>query len=193
MKKNLYKIMFDILMLVIFPFLYFVNITGNMWHEILGLVLIGFIIIHLVYNYKWIAKIRNFKLSTNLTNIGLLGSFIVLAITGIRASHSLFTFTEKAGDIYIKLHLIFALISILLITIHIFLHRKFIKGIFTKQMKIQDKIGKTLFVFFILASVLFIACATYRAIPKIIDGKSQNTENKGVENKEHKQKNEEKK
>ena len=181
------------LMLVIFPFLYFVNITGNMWHKILGLVLIGFIIIHLGYNYKWFTKIKKFKLSTNLINIGLLISFIALAITGIRASHSLFTFAEKAGDIYIKLHIIFALLSIVLIAMHIFLHRKFIKVVFTKQMKLDGVLGKVVLTVFMLLSVLFVAFSTYRSVPKIIDSKDQSTENKDVNSDEHKAKEGEKK
>ena len=81
----------------------------------------------------------------------------------------------------------------MLIGIHIFLHRKFIKGIFTKQLKLNGKLGKTLFVVFILASVLFITFSTYRAIPKIIGGKDQSTNSKGMNNEEHKTKDDEKK
>ena len=182
MKNNLYKIVFDIVMFIILLFLYFINITGNMLHEIFGLILMGCTIFHLGYNYKWITKIRNFKLSTNLINVALLVSFILLAITGIRASHSLFTFAEKADGIYIKLHLIVSLITILLIGIHIFLHRKLIKSVFTKQMKLNGKLGKVLFITFILLSISFVSFSTYRLLPKILDDKDQNIENKNDDN-----------
>jgi len=177
MKKSLYKIIFDTVLLSMIPFLYFVNITGNLVHEILGLILISFVIIHLGYNYKWIVRIRKFKISTNIINIALLISFVIIAITGIRASHSLFTFGEKADDIFIKLHLIFAMFSLALVGIHIFLHRKLIKVIFTKQIILNEKIAKTVFIVLMFFSLVFVSFATYEIVPKIFSDKNQNTEN----------------
>jgi hypothetical protein len=182
MKKNLYKIIFDTVMLFIIPFLYFVNITGNLVHEILGLILIAFVVVHLGYNYKWISKMRNFKLTTNIINIALLISFAIIAITGIRASHSLFTFSEKADDIFIKLHLIFGMVSIVLVGIHIFLHWKLIKVIFTKQIILDDKIAKSVFIVFLIFSLVFVSFATYEIVPKILSDKNQNTENGDIQN-----------
>ena len=60
-------------------------------------------------------------------------------------------------------------------------------------MRLDGKVDKIVFIIVILSSILFVSFAMYRSVPKIVDAKNQNTENKSVNNEDQKSKDGEKK
>ena len=69
MKNNsFFKLIIDMLSLITLFFLFFIKITGNDIHEILGLVLTLFIIAHLLLNRKWITSLIKNISSRNINS-----------------------------------------------------------------------------------------------------------------------------
>jgi len=94
-------------MLALLVIVYSVSATGIFIHEVLGLVIYVFFIIHLLYNYKWIQNVKKrfFDNSLNrktkfmyLVDFLLLLMFIIVGISGIMISKYIF----KIGIKYFK-------------------------------------------------------------------------------------------
>jgi hypothetical protein len=55
------KIIFDVILLVLFAVMCNTNSTGTLTHEVLGLVYVALIAVHLILNRKWVAVLLKGK------------------------------------------------------------------------------------------------------------------------------------
>jgi len=108
--------------------------TGNVVHEILGVFLVLLFILHNNLNRSWYGAISKGK--QNLTrristviNLLLLGMMIVVTVTGILISQTVFSAFSLSGHLWVhQLHTFSAYCSFILCGIHLGLHWNAIWG-----------------------------------------------------------------
>lgn len=152
MRRRLFKIVLDIIMLVLLVLMFKKNVISMSFHEIGGLALIGLFVIHNFVNIKWIkAVFRSFfiaKLSgrtrtSAIINLFLAVVFILIGVSGV------FMLYGMAG-LWKTIHYFCAGISIILMGVHLGLHWGLIKNVFVKH-----RVNKA------VSTVLLIAVIVY--------------------------------
>ncbi|NLK95236.1 MAG: DUF4405 domain-containing protein, partial [Clostridiales bacterium] len=128
MKNNsFFKLIIDMLSLITLFFLFFIKITGNDIHEILGLVLTLFIIAHLLLNRKWITSLIKNISSRNINskhkvifilNTILFALFCISLISGIIISKFVFNF-GISNTILLSLHRISSFMLLIIAVLHL--------------------------------------------------------------------------
>ena len=146
MKKIHMKILIDILMTILFICLTKIKITGMHMHEVLGIIVTLFVIIHLVLNFSWVKAITlkifdknlNYKIKiTYWINVLLAILVCTIFISGILVSVTIFTNISTANrGTWAFIHRKAALITFILIIVHALLNIKMIKGHCKKMYKI---------------------------------------------------------
>jgi len=164
--NNKVKTVYDFAMLALLVVVYSVSATGILIHEILGLIIYVFFIIHLLYNYKWIKNVtkRIFDNSLNektkfmyLIDLLLLLMFIVVGISGIMISKYIF----KIGIKYVwgYIHIVSSALTVLLLGFHIELHLKTVNNV----MKNKISYYKILYIFLL---IFVFSIGTYGILQK---------------------------
>jgi hypothetical protein len=140
--NNLFKIVFDLVMLVLLAGIYCVHSTGMAFHEYAGLVIFIFFIIHLLYNYKWIInagkKLFAHSVGTRIKimyalDVLLLISFILIGASGIMISHIVFKMEKM--PLWRPVHSVSSAGSLILLALHIGLHGKMIVNAIKSKIK----------------------------------------------------------
>jgi hypothetical protein len=164
--NNKVKTVYDLTMLALLVVVYSVSATGILIHEILGLIIFVFFIIHLLYNYKWIKNVtkRIFDNSLNektkfmyLIDFLLLLMFIIVGMSGIMISKYIFKIGIKYFWGYI--HIVSSALTVVLIGFHIELHFK------TVNNAIKNKISNYKIVYIFLLILVF-SIGTYGILQK---------------------------
>lgn len=148
MKNNsFFKLIIDILSLTTLFLLFFIKITGNDIHEILGIILILFIVAHLLLNRKWITSLSKNISSKNINskhkilfilNLILFALFCVSLISGIIISKFIFNF-GISNTILLSLHKISSFMLLIVAVLHLGIHFDYIFNIshnFQKEKKV---------------------------------------------------------
>jgi len=165
--NNKAQIIFDSAMLALLVVVYSVSATGILIHEILGLIIYAFFIIHLLYNYKWIINVtkRIFDNSLNvktkiiyLIDFLLLLMFLIAGISGIMISKYVFKISIKY--IWGYIHILSSALTVVLLGFHIALHLKTINNV------IKTKISYYKIVYAFLLILVF-GIGTYGIIQNI--------------------------
>ena len=127
--KRKYKILLDIIMLLMTLTLFSKQFFGMKYHEIAGLVLVGIIFVHICINIKMVsAMCKNFikipiGLKTGLiVDILLLICFLWLGLSGVLISHTIFTGITTSNSFFKLSHMFAGGASVILLGIHIGLH-----------------------------------------------------------------------
>lgn len=164
MKKNYIKIVLDLFMFL-FVILFYNKHTINIsFHEIGGLIICLVFLIHIGINSRWIYSVSKRLFNKDLpakTKIGyvinflLLISFILIFISGIMISKTIFTSISGNRFLWKNIHYFSAGISIILLGIHIGLHIPFIKGMSKKIIPIPQKISIVILTMFIAIILTF--------------------------------------
>lgn len=151
MKKNVLKIILDIIMTGLLVLLYNSHVISITFHEIGGLIIFGLFIVHCIFNRKWIIAITKKIFTKSLSvkvRIGylvdflLLLSFLFIIFSGICISKVLFPSAIQISGIQWKsVHVFFSALSLILVGIHLGLHWNFITGMFKKLIKLPKKIA----------------------------------------------------
>jgi hypothetical protein len=141
--NNLFKIAFDLVMLVLLSGIYCLHSTGMAFHEYAGLAIFVLFIIHLAYNYKWIINVGK-KLFINSISVRikimyavdllLLISFILIGISGIMISHIVFKLEKM--PLWRPIHSSVSAISLILLAVHIGLHGKMIINTIKSKIRV---------------------------------------------------------
>lgn len=150
MKKNWFKLLLDLAMAVFIVLLFNKNATGMAFHEIAGLALFAAFALHLILNAGWIGGITKkiFAKNSSLTarsrlmyiiDFLLVISWAVVAVTGIMISKVVFSFHIEG--MAKSIHSCAAAVGLLLFGIHLGLHRQFIGGMFSKLVKLPQKVS----------------------------------------------------
>lgn len=134
--KQKVKIILDISMSLLLILAMGYQITGNLWHEIVGITMFVLYVIHCALNGYWFKNFATIKNNLKgkpaatisfITNILVLADMIILAITSIMISKSAFAFLGiQAADSVKKIHMLSAHIGFVLISVHVGAHSKMI-------------------------------------------------------------------
>ena len=150
--KKVFKIIIDILMIIFMLLEYSKIYTGQLLHEIIGIVLLVLFVIHNFLNinfYKNIFKGKyNFlRTFTTIINLSFLICMLFTIILGIPISNEVFNGLNLKSNITTrKLHTILGYWSLVILSIHLGLHYKVIFA------KLNNRISKNQ----ILKLVLYI-------------------------------------
>ncbi len=128
MKKH-FRIILDVLMLLLTLTLFSKQLISMQYHEIAGLILIALIIVHIVINIRTAkAMCKNFKKvpaavkSGLVVDILLLFCFGLLGISGILISHTIFIGIASDNLFFKQSHMFSGGLSVILLGVHIGLH-----------------------------------------------------------------------
>lgn len=150
MKKTIIKIVLDIMMLFLLVLMFNKRAISMSFHEIGGLVLFGFVVLHLILNINWITGVTKKLFDKTLpgktrvsyiVNTLLVICMILVGISGIFISKVVFHF-QIGTQIFKVIHYFSAALMLILFGIHIGLHKAYIFGIIKKHVHIQEKLCK---------------------------------------------------
>ncbi len=158
----------------------FYNLTGGLYHEILGIILFIIYIIHMGLNYKVIknmaAKIIKGEALPLKTTLGFILDvimflcLILLMISGIAISK--FIFNINGGTIWINIHNISAYTLFGSIIVHVLLHLKMISKFIANKFDIDEAVVNILMLLMISGST-FIVYRNFINEKKSIDSSKQ--------------------
>jgi len=164
-KKNIVKILLDVVMTGILVLLYNSHVFALAFHEIAGLILSGLFIVHCLFNKKWITSITTKFFKKGLAprvrvgyivNTLLLIAFVFIIISGIKTSQVLFpAAVENKGSIWRGIHHFSAAISIILVGVHIGLHWSFVSGMWKKVSHIPAKVTRPISIILLIVVLSF--------------------------------------
>lgn len=170
--KQIFKILADILMTVLFLAQMAYHITGNSLHEWFGTILFALFILHHILNLNWYKTLFRGKYSAlrilmTTINILLFAAMVGMMVSGIMLSREVFDFLNlRAGIFGRKLHIISTSWGYLLMSAHIGLHFGMIPVMFKKKFQYQSKwLGIAGRVSIVLISVYGIYAFITRQLP----------------------------
>ena len=135
--------------------------TGNAVHEILGVLLAALFLAHNILNRHWYKNIGKGKLNlfsslATIVNMLLLPMMLVVTVTGVLISQTVFVEFSLSGHLWVhQLHTFSAYGSLILCGIHLGLHWKAISGKVFRTFGLDSKrtgyvlIGRTMAIFVI--------------------------------------------
>lgn len=125
MNKKRTRLMVDIGMVILLPFLMAYSLIGEQFHEITGTIMLVLFIIHLIQNRKWIAAIPKGKYNARrvfqtILDLLLLIFMVLQPISGILMSKHLYTFIQISGisSLMRQIHMALAYWGFVLMSIH---------------------------------------------------------------------------
>lgn len=161
-KKNITKIILDIVMAVLFITFFNKNLISIKFHMISGVVFVIFILVHMILNRKWIYNIsmRLFDKKINFrTKLSYIISLILFVLIILILFSGVYIIKEKTYDrvmFWKMVHFGASYLSIALIGIHIGLYWKWIMNIFKKAFKIKSSsVTKLISLLIVLATLAF--------------------------------------
>ena len=142
-KKTVVKIVLDVLMIIVISLMYSKQALGLAFHEIGGLALIGVFFIHKGLNFTWIRRVT-VKLKTAdartrlqwIVDAMMLFSFLLVGISGILMSKVAFPGLAVQGGPWKSIHYGCAALSLILVGVHLGLHFNYLKGIFSRWVRL---------------------------------------------------------
>jgi hypothetical protein len=167
-KKTIVKIVLDILMLVVIALMYRKQALGLQFHEIGGLALIGVFFVHKGLNFMWIRRVT-VKLKTAdartramwIVDAMMLISFLLVGISGILISKVAFPGLAVSGGPWKAIHYGCAALSLLLVGVHLGLHFNYLKGIFSRWVRLPRAIAVALAAIIFAYGVYGIATTSF--------------------------------
>ena len=168
-KKSLFKFVLDFGMILVLVLMYNKRSINMTFHELGGLILIGVMLIHVAMNYRWVIGITKKLFSRALpvkTRIGyainalLLITFLLIGMSGIFISKTLFHLNVGGGQ-WKTIHYTASAIALILIGIHLGLHRQFLGTILGKLLPVPQKMRQMLG---IILSVVIIGFGCYSMV-----------------------------
>ncbi len=161
---NIIKIVLDIIMSVLLVLMFNKNVISLNFHEIGGLFVGGFFLVHMLLNWKWIVAVSkrifskelSFKLRFGYIIIFLLLiSVLLILISGIFISKIIFAGFFTSSINWKSIHYFSAACSLILVGIHLGLNWGFVMGMFKKFIKIPTTIATPISVIIVIAIVSF--------------------------------------
>lgn len=148
MKKTAVKLSIDIFMTALWLALMTYDLTGSVWHEILGIGMLIPLFFHLFLNRKWIVgvtgKLFKTKINVNtvrwLCDVLMLVGYVLTAVTGILISKELFwPLRAENNALWYAVHAWAAYVTLAVMGVHIGLHWKMILG-FVRSLTGRQKV-----------------------------------------------------
>ena len=150
-KKTVVKVALDVLMIVVIALMYRKQALGLAFHEIGGLLLIAVFFVHKGLNFEWIrrvtVKLRTADSRTRLMWIVdalMLVAFLVVGVSGVMISKVAFPGLAVQGGPWKALHYGCAALSLILVGVHLGLHYRYLKGIFSRWIRLPRAVAAVL-------------------------------------------------
>ncbi|HNX15225.1 MAG TPA: DUF4405 domain-containing protein [Oscillospiraceae bacterium] len=146
MKKTAVKLSIDVFMTGMWLALMTYDLTGSVWHEILGIGMAVPLFFHLFLNRKWITGVTGklFKTKFNVNTVRwicdvlMLIGYVLTAVSGIAISKELFwPLRAENNALWYAVHAWAAYVTLAVMGIHIGLHWKMILGFFRSMFGSQ--------------------------------------------------------
>jgi hypothetical protein len=161
LKKGLiFKLILDVLMTAFLLIAFAYHLTGNLTHEVVGVILFVLFVAHNAVNWKWYKSLFKGKYHIRRTlgtviNFLLAVSMVVLAISGMMISRDVFAFMGLGGGFQARqLHIFSAYWGLLLISVHAGLHWNMILGAIRKMTGLTSTNRIYSVLFFLLAMAI---------------------------------------
>ena len=148
MKKLHFKILVDIVMIIMFACLTKIKITGMHMHEVLGIVVTLLVAIHLALNFSWVKNVTTKIFDKNMnnkmrrlycTNVILTLLVLIVFVSGILVSVTIFTNISAINrSVWVLVHKRSAILLVITIAIHILFNIKMIKAYCKKMCKYKN-------------------------------------------------------
>ena len=150
-KKTVVKVALDVLMIVVIALMYRKQALGLAFHEIGGLLLIAVFFVHKGLNFEWIrrvtVKLRTADSRTRLMWIVdalMLVAFLIVGVSGVMISKVAFPGLAVQGGPWKALHYGCAALSLILVGVHLGLHYRYLKGIFSRWIRLPRAVAAVL-------------------------------------------------
>lgn len=162
MSKRTVKILIDITMLLLLPFLYSKRVFGLPFHEVTGLVIFGLSVVHLTLNLRWIhgvtARLFTRSLPARTRYIYfvafiLWSALAVTVLSGVLISQVLFP--DFRNPALRNLHFFSAGITLIAAGVHLGLNWSFIASTCKRLLCFPRKIARPLGIMFVVAILAF--------------------------------------
>lgn len=146
--KQIFKILLDIVMTVLFLLQMAYHIEGNSLHEWLGAILFAMFILHHILNRKWYAGLFKGKYSASRVLMVSINMLLLLAmagiiISGMMLSREVFSFLGlRAGMLGRRIHMISTAWGYLLMAMHLGLHWGMMAGMAGKHIQLKSRGAK---------------------------------------------------
>ncbi|MCM1088909.1 MAG: DUF4405 domain-containing protein [Muribaculaceae bacterium] len=143
--KQIFKVLLDIMMTVLFMILMAYHVTDNRQHEWLGVILFVLFILHHILNMKWYKGLFKGRYSAarvfmTVLNFMLLAAMIGMMVSGIMISYDVFGFLHlRTGMFGRRLHMTSTAWGYLLMSMHIGLHWGMVVGMVKRRLPQQGK------------------------------------------------------
>ena len=137
--RKFMKMMIDIFMIILMLAAMAYSLTGNMGHELLGVLLFLLFVIHNALNWRWYTAVLKGKYSVarfinTAVNLALLIVMLALMISGVYLSHDVFAFMGLEGGLSARsLHIGAAYWGFVLMSVHLGMHWGMIMGVVGKM------------------------------------------------------------
>ncbi len=161
---NIIKIVLDIIMSVLLVLMFNKNVISMEFHEIGGLIVCCFFLIHNLLNWKWIVAVSKRIFNKNLyfkLRFGyiiiflLLISVALILISGIYISKTVFAGFFSSSINWKPIHYFSSACFLILVGIHLGLNWGFVIGMFKKYIKVPTAIAKPISIILVIALVAF--------------------------------------
>lgn len=136
------KIVIDCVMTVVFALLLRLSNTGLLWHEIVGLTLLGVVGVHLLLNFRQIGGLfksffkKNIKAKILLTSdVVLIVFFILTILSGILVSEALFPGLGFSTPDLVIFHTSIPYVTLIVAGVHLGLHLPSIMAAFRRMFR----------------------------------------------------------
>lgn len=167
-KKTVVKILLDILMLAVTALMYSSHALGMAFHEFGGLALIGVFFIHKGLNFEWIRRVtaRLFRVDGRtrvkwIVDALLLLGFLAVGVSGILISKVAFSGLATQGGPWKAIHYGSATLSLILVGVHMGLHLDFLKGVFSRWVRLPRVVAALLTVAVMASGVYGLATTSF--------------------------------
>ena len=167
--KKWIKLLLDAVIFVLLMLMYRKQAISMAFHEIGGLALIAFFVIHHVFNGKWIAAVSRKLFQKDLpakTRISyavdtlMLIAFLCIGVSGALISKTVFSFHVRGGA-WKTLHYFCAALSLLLLGVHVGLHMTYLFGWVLKRGKLIRIAGVTVALALVATGVYSLFTTSY--------------------------------
>lgn len=134
-RKSIIKMIIDLMMTILLPFLMIQALGGEKLHEWIGVIMFLLFMMHHILNFNWHKNLLKGKYNAvrsigTLVNIGILICMIFSAISGILLSQYVFVFLDVSNGISFAraAHMIGTHCMFVLTSFHLGMHFKVIKS-----------------------------------------------------------------
>ncbi len=167
-KKTVVKVALDVLMLAVIALMYRKQALGLAFHEIGGLLLIGIFFVHKGLNFKWIRRVTvKLRTADNRTRLMwivdalMLVAFLIVGVSGIMISKVAFPGLAVQGGPWKSLHYGCAALSLILVGVHLGLHYRYLKGIFSRWIRLPRAVAAVLVLFLMAYGAYGVAATSF--------------------------------